>query len=258
MISTTGRRPVTAAPKAAPVSASSEIGVSNTRSGPCFSSRPRVTANTPPGDGDVLAEEDTRSSALQLLVERVADRGPEVDLRHQSRRTSGCSSSSLSVVEERGGVGAVDDAVVAGQGERHHVTEVDRPGVTTAPTHRADGEDRGLGRIDDAVNECTPNMPRFETVKVASAQLLGAERSVRAPARRARRVSRAISASDFGSASHDRHEQRVRDRDRDPDVDARVALDPAVDVRRVEGREAPAARAPPPGRRSRSATAPAR
>ena len=37
MISITGRRPVTAEPKAAPASASSEIGVSKTRSGPCFS-----------------------------------------------------------------------------------------------------------------------------------------------------------------------------------------------------------------------------
>ena len=34
MISMTGRRPVTAAPNAAPASASSEIGVSKTRSAP--------------------------------------------------------------------------------------------------------------------------------------------------------------------------------------------------------------------------------
>jgi hypothetical protein len=37
MISTTGRRPVTAEPNAAPANASSEIGVSNTRSAPYFS-----------------------------------------------------------------------------------------------------------------------------------------------------------------------------------------------------------------------------
>ena len=37
MISSTGRRPVTAAPYAAPVIASSEIGVSNTRRAPYFS-----------------------------------------------------------------------------------------------------------------------------------------------------------------------------------------------------------------------------
>ena len=37
MISITGRRPVTAEPNAAPVSASSEIGVSKTRFGPYLS-----------------------------------------------------------------------------------------------------------------------------------------------------------------------------------------------------------------------------
>ena len=70
MISTTGRSPVTAEPKAAPASASSEIGVSKTRSGPCFSSRPPVTANTPPARGDVLAEEDHALVGGERLVER--------------------------------------------------------------------------------------------------------------------------------------------------------------------------------------------
>ena len=37
MISTTGRSPFTAEPNAAPASASSEMGVSNTRRGPYFS-----------------------------------------------------------------------------------------------------------------------------------------------------------------------------------------------------------------------------
>jgi hypothetical protein len=37
MISSTGRSPLIAAPKAAPAIASSEIGVSNTRFSPCFS-----------------------------------------------------------------------------------------------------------------------------------------------------------------------------------------------------------------------------
>jgi hypothetical protein len=48
MISMTGRSPVTAAPNAAPAIASSEIGVSNTRSWPCFSCSPGVVMNTPP------------------------------------------------------------------------------------------------------------------------------------------------------------------------------------------------------------------
>ena len=63
MISTTGRSPVTAEPKAAPARASSEIGVSKTRSGPCFSSRPPVTANTPPAAATSSPKKTTRSSA---------------------------------------------------------------------------------------------------------------------------------------------------------------------------------------------------
>ena len=73
MISMTGRRPVTAAPNAAPASASSEIGVSNTRSAPKRSAGRGVTLKTPPARGDVLAEEDDALVALELLGERVAD-----------------------------------------------------------------------------------------------------------------------------------------------------------------------------------------
>ncbi len=79
MISITGRRPLTALPKAPPASASSEIGVSKTRSSPWRSCRPGVTANTPPGRRDVLAEEDHALVARELLVERVADGLAELD-----------------------------------------------------------------------------------------------------------------------------------------------------------------------------------
>src|SRR6185369_4746303 len=48
MISITGRLPDTALPKAAPISASSEIGVSNTRASPYFSASPGVVTKTPP------------------------------------------------------------------------------------------------------------------------------------------------------------------------------------------------------------------
>ena len=48
MISAIGRRPVIAAPIAAPRMACSLIGVSRTRSGPNSSSRPTVVLNTPP------------------------------------------------------------------------------------------------------------------------------------------------------------------------------------------------------------------
>ena len=48
MISTMGRSPVIAAPIAAPTMASSEIGVSRTRSGPNRSRSPTVVLKTPP------------------------------------------------------------------------------------------------------------------------------------------------------------------------------------------------------------------
>ena len=48
MISATGRRPVIAAPMAAPRMACSEIGVSHMRSGPNSSNRPAAVLNTPP------------------------------------------------------------------------------------------------------------------------------------------------------------------------------------------------------------------
>ena len=80
--SNTGRRPVTAAPYAAPASASSEIGVSNTRAG----SEPLVQLL---GDlehttrsRDVLAEEHDRGIALEFLGERLADRVTELERAH--------------------------------------------------------------------------------------------------------------------------------------------------------------------------------
>ena len=62
MISATGRRPVIAAPIAAPRIACSEIGVSLTRVGPNSSSSPTVGLEDAAGAGDVLADEDDRSS----------------------------------------------------------------------------------------------------------------------------------------------------------------------------------------------------
>ena len=46
--SATGRRPVAAAPAAAPMNALSLMGVSSTRSGPNSGCRPLVTPSTPP------------------------------------------------------------------------------------------------------------------------------------------------------------------------------------------------------------------
>ena len=48
MISTTGLKPIIAAPMAAPVNAVSEIGVATTRSLPYLPERPLVIPTTPP------------------------------------------------------------------------------------------------------------------------------------------------------------------------------------------------------------------
>jgi hypothetical protein len=62
MISITGRIPVTAAPNAAPAMASSEIGVSKTRSWPWRSWRPGVVMNTPPASATSSPKKTTDGS----------------------------------------------------------------------------------------------------------------------------------------------------------------------------------------------------
>ena len=75
MISITGRSPVTAAPNAAPAIASSEIGrVEDALVAEALVQLGRGHEHAA-GGGHVLAEEDDRRVALDLLVERVADRG---------------------------------------------------------------------------------------------------------------------------------------------------------------------------------------
>ena len=76
MISSTGRMPLTAAPNAAPVIASSEIGVSNTRVGAVLLVQAGRHREHAAGDRDVLAEEDHALVARELLVERLAERRP--------------------------------------------------------------------------------------------------------------------------------------------------------------------------------------
>ena len=74
MISNTGRRPVAAAPNAAPASASSEIGVSITRSGPKRSSSPGVALNTPPATATSSPMKITRwsRSISSAIASRIA------------------------------------------------------------------------------------------------------------------------------------------------------------------------------------------
>ena len=62
MISAMGKRPVIAAPMAAPMMACSEMGVSRTRLGPKRSNRPTVVLNTPPAAATSSPRKITRSS----------------------------------------------------------------------------------------------------------------------------------------------------------------------------------------------------
>ena len=66
-----------------------------------------------------------------------------------------------------GAVGAVEDPVVAGQGQRHQVGDGDLAVADDRPLgHRPDGEDSRLRRVDHGGEVEMPNMPRLETVKV--------------------------------------------------------------------------------------------
>ena len=69
--STTGRRPVIAAPTPMPTIVFSEIGVSRTRFSPNSSSRPVGDLEGAVEDADVLAHQKHALVALQLLAQRL-------------------------------------------------------------------------------------------------------------------------------------------------------------------------------------------
>ena len=71
-----------------------------------------------------------------------------------------------------------------------------------------------------AVNERTPNMPRFETVKVPSMQVVGRQRSTPRSVREPPRVGGDLGERLPVGVEHDRHEQRIVGGDGDADVDA--------------------------------------
>ena len=73
MISAITGIPVIAAPMAAPRIACSEIGVSRTRWGPNWSSKPTVVLNTPPGPGNVLTEHHQAGVAPHLLGDAIGN-----------------------------------------------------------------------------------------------------------------------------------------------------------------------------------------
>ena len=85
-----------------------------------------------------------------------------------------------------------------------------------------------------AVNERTPNMPRFETVNVEAVSSSGESRRRCARAARSR-VSAAIDGERLAVGVDDRgHEQRILRGHGDADVHPAVALAPPVDERAVE------------------------
>ena len=94
MISMIGRRPVTAAPNAAPASASSEIGVSITRSRTEALEQARRGLEDAAGGGDVLADEDHALVALDLFGDRVADRDAELEPAHAANSVAASSTGS--------------------------------------------------------------------------------------------------------------------------------------------------------------------
>ena len=114
MISTTGRRPVTAEPNAAPARASSEIGVSNTRSSPYFSKRPGVVAKTPPAAAMSSPKRITRSSAAS-------------------------SSSSASRIAVRKGIAAISGLRPSGRAGAREAREDARGSARRRLRRRRDG-----------------------------------------------------------------------------------------------------------------------
>ena len=76
-----GRRPVIAAPIAAPTIACSLIGVSRTRLSPKRANRPSVSLNTPPAAPDVLADEHDGRVAVHLARDALGDRRAVGQLR---------------------------------------------------------------------------------------------------------------------------------------------------------------------------------
>ena len=137
-----------------------------------------------------------------------------------------------------GGVGAVEDAVVAHERERSAccATASSPSRATargsTAPTARI----ATCGGLMIALKSLTPNMPRLDTVNVpppSSGGVIEPSRTRSASVR----VSRAISPSDLASASNTVGTTSAPSAaDRHADVDARVQLQAAVAVAAVRAR----------------------
>ena len=105
MISMIGRSPVTAAPKAAPVMASSEIGVSNTRLvAEALLDARRDREHAALLGGDVLAEEHDGLVALHLLDDRLADGDPELELVAHAANSVGVLGGGIGIRRGQSGL----------------------------------------------------------------------------------------------------------------------------------------------------------
>ena len=167
---------------------------------PYFSYRPGVGRRRR-RPRNVLAEEDHPLVDRELLVERVPDRGAEGDRRHQRERAQR-PLEQLAAGQEAGAVGAVDDPVVAAQRERHHVAEDDpsRIVLDRRATHRADGQNRRLLRVDDRSERAHAEHPEVGDGERPPRSSSSRSDRLRAPST-SRRVSAAISARLLRSAS---------------------------------------------------------
>jgi hypothetical protein len=80
--------------------------------------------------------------------------------------------------EELRADGAVDDAVVAGERERHRLADDDLAGFHDGLRDgRADGEDRGVGRVDDGAEFRDAHHAEIGNAEGAAGELGGRELS---------------------------------------------------------------------------------
>ena len=137
--------------------------------------------------------------AIWRTAKRLIDEGEAGGLQRQRERVL---EPLADAAEELGGVGAVEDAVVAGERELHDRADVTSPSRTTgrgviSPTARI----AACGGLITAVKRLMPNMPRFETLNVPEDSSGGVILPARTRSASAR-ASRLISPSDLESASN--------------------------------------------------------
>src|SRR5258706_8023232 len=144
MSSTTGFRPVAAAPTAAPTKAASEIGVSRMRSAPNSSYRPRVTAKMPPASATSIPIRQTvgstrisaaipsriasmyRSAGVSVAVD-IAQDLCELGERRRAGELFGARNAGFGVAHDR------VELVVGGEALRCDLRARDEQRVTSSP-----------------------------------------------------------------------------------------------------------------------------